>query len=134
MSKICHRSLALAAAAALGVASLLTAPARAQMKPDETVKTLKTPDGLEVTLFASEPGMVNPTDMDIDANGRVWVLEAANYRASKARPEGDRIMILEDTDGDGKADSYKVFYQDPSLFAPLGICVLGDKVYVAQSP
>ena len=39
---------------------------------------------------------------------------------------GDRIVILEDTDGDGTADSSKVFTQDPSLFSPLGITVLGN--------
>src|SRR5206468_5170805 len=52
------------------------------------------PDGLEVTLFASEPMVVNPADMDIDAKGRVWVTEGANYRSTfqkwgKLRPEGD---------------------------------------------
>jgi putative membrane-bound dehydrogenase-like protein len=138
MSKLRNRLLTLAAGWSLGAAALaVLAPApaaRAQMTPEETLKTLKAPDGLEVSLFASEPGLVNPTDMDIDSRGRIWVLEAADYRRFKTRPEGDRIMILEDTDGDGKADKYKVFYQDPSLFAPLGICVLGNKVYVAQSP
>jgi putative membrane-bound dehydrogenase-like protein len=138
MSKLRNRLLSLAAGWSLGAAALaVLAPApaaRAQMTPEETLKTLKAPDGLEVSLFASEPGLVNPTDMDIDSRGRIWVLEAADYRRFKTRPEGDRIMILEDTDGDGKADKYKVFYQDPSLFAPLGICVLGNKVYVAQSP
>ena len=43
-------------------------------------------------------------------------------------------MILEDTDGDGKADSIKVFAQDKAIFCPLGICVMGNKVYVSQSP
>src|SRR5205814_2093572 len=64
----------------------------------------------------------------------VWVAEAANYRGSKLRPEGDRIMILEDTHHAGKCDSYKVFVQDKRLFAPLGVCKLGNKLYVAQSP
>src|SRR5207247_8878837 len=66
--------------------------------------------------------------------GRVWWVESMNYRGSKMRPEGDRIMIAEDPDHTGKATSYKVFYQDKSLIGPLGICVLGNKVYVAQSP
>ena len=46
-------------------------------------------------------------------------LEAANYRGSHLRPEGDRILILEDTHHTGKCDSYKVFVQDKRLFAPL---------------
>jgi putative membrane-bound dehydrogenase-like protein len=102
--------------------------------PDEFIKTFKLHEGLDVTCFAQEPGCINPTDMDIDERGRVWWVESMNYRGSKMRPEGDRIMIAEDTKGEGKADSYKVFYQGPELIGPLGICVLGSKVYVAQSP
>ena len=62
-------------------------------------------EGLEATLFASEPEISNPTNIDIDSRGRVWVCEVMNYRGNNGkRPEGDRILILEDTDGDGKAD------------------------------
>ena len=121
----------------LGAIALLLAAASAataQKSPQETVKSFKVAEGLEATVWASEPGMVNPTDMDVDERGRVWVTEAANYRGSKLRPEGDRIMVLEDKDLDGVCDSYHVFAQDPSLFAPLGICKLGDKLYVSQSP
>ncbi|MEO6931154.1 MAG: PVC-type heme-binding CxxCH protein, partial [Chitinophagaceae bacterium] len=50
------------------------------------------------------------------------------------KDEGDRILILEDTDGDGKADTSKVFYQDSSINAALGIAVLGNKVIVSCSP
>jgi putative membrane-bound dehydrogenase-like protein len=129
----------LAAGATVALAALAAAPSLAQKAPDETAKGLKLADGLEATLWASEPGLVNPTDIDVDARGRVWVLEAANYRSTIKpwkilRPEGDRILILEDTDGDGKCDSYKVFYQGTDLQAPLGICVMGDKVVVSQSP
>src|SRR5262245_30803595 len=92
---------------------------------DVSVKAMKVLDGLEVTAWASEPGLINPTAMDIDERGRIWVTESMNYRGSKMRPEGDRILIMEDTDADGKADSYKVFYQDKSIIGPLGICVLG---------
>src|SRR5436305_1889351 len=98
---------------------LTAGTARAQMSPEESLQSLKVPEGLEVKLFATEPDLVNPTNIDIDSKGRVWVLEAANYRKFKTRPEGDRIVVLEDTNGDGKADKTTVFYQDPSLFAPL---------------
>jgi putative membrane-bound dehydrogenase-like protein len=104
------------------------------MSPEETLETFKVAPGLKATVWASEPGIVKPTNMDIDSKGRIWITEAANYRGSKTRPEGDRIMILEDTKHTGVCDSYKVFAQDPALFAPLGICVLGNKVIVAQSP
>ncbi len=96
-------------------------------------------DGLEVELFASEPMMINPTNMDIDHKGRIWICEARNYRlkfnqSHKARPEGDRILILEDMDGDGKADKSTVFYQGEEINAALGIAVLGNKVVVSASP
>ena len=122
---------AMVCSAALLLTSLT---ATAQKTPEQTVATFKTADGLETTLWASEPGIVKPTNMDIDERGRIWVTEAANYRGAHRRPEGDRIMILEDTQHTGVCDSYKVFVQDKRLYAPLGICKLGNKLYVAQSP
>lgn len=99
------------------------------------------PNDLEATLWAESPMFNNPTNMDIDAKGRVWITEAVNYRKfnNKAEsrlnhPEGERIMILEDTDGDGKADNSKVFVQDPDLVSPLGIAVIGNKVIVSCAP
>ncbi|HEY2930390.1 MAG TPA: PVC-type heme-binding CxxCH protein [Acidobacteriota bacterium] len=117
----------------------LTAVLLPQKSPQQTLAGLKTADGLEITLWASEPSMVNPTNIDVDARGRIWVLEAVNYRRTlfgkpDYRAKGDRILILEDTDGDGKADKTKVFAQDPSLRSPLGIAVLGNQVIVSQSP
>ncbi len=105
----------------------------------EPAEGFTTADGLELTLWAAEPDVVNPTNMAIDERGRVWVTEAVNYRRRLKDVEdilegGDRILILEDTDGDGRADSRKVFDQSPELRAPLGIAVLGNKVYVSQSP
>lgn len=106
--------------------------------PENALKTLKTSQGLEVKTFATEPMLQNPTNMDIDERGRVWITEAYNYRpAINGNPtteKGDRIVILEDTNGDGKADVQKVWYQGPELNAPLGILVLGNKAIVSQSP
>ena len=57
------------------------------------------PDDLEVTTWATSPMFLNPTNMDTDAEGRIWVAEGVNYRKNKnRRPEGDRIVVLEDTD------------------------------------
>jgi putative membrane-bound dehydrogenase-like protein len=99
---------------------------------------LKIDPELEITTFATEPMLKNPTNMDIDSKGRVWITEAFNYRPAIAgnptNPAGDRIIILEDTNDDGKADKEKVFYQSPELNAPLGIAVLDSMVIVAQSP
>ena len=99
---------------------------------------LKTADGLQTTLFASEPQITNPINIDVDHLGRVWVLEAYNYRpAVNGKSElgaGDRIVILQDTNGDGVSDVTKVFYQGPELQSPLGIWVMGNKAIVSQSP
>ncbi len=99
------------------------------------------PDDLEASLWAEAPMFYNPTNMDVDAKGRIWVTEAVNYRNYNNKPEtrmnhpeGDRVMILEDTNGDGKADQSKVFVQDKDLIAPLGIAVIGNKVIVSCSP
>ena len=53
---------------------------------------------------------------------------------SARQPEGDRIVVLQDTDGDGKADSTHTFVQEPALIAPLGVSVIDNKVIVAQPP
>jgi putative membrane-bound dehydrogenase-like protein len=104
----------------------------------EQLKKMKVADGLEVTLFATEPMVRNPANMDIDSRGRIWVTEGANYRVwnkwGKLRPEGDRIVILEDTDGDSMADKETTFYQGNEINTALGICVLGNKVIVSRSP
>jgi putative membrane-bound dehydrogenase-like protein len=105
----------------------------------EQTKNLQVADGTVATLFAAEPMVVNPADMDIDARGRIWVTEGANYRSSfqrwgVLRPGGDRIVILEDTNNDGQADKETVFYQDLTVNAALGIGVFGNKVIVSSSP
>ena len=106
--------------------------------PENALKGLTIAEGLAVTPFATEPMLKNPTNIDVDERGRVWVCEAYNYRpdinGNPTNALGDRIMILQDNDGDGKADTAKVFYQGPEMNAPLGICVLGNKVIVSQSP
>jgi putative membrane-bound dehydrogenase-like protein len=93
------------------------------------------PEGLEVTMWATSPALNNPTNIDFDAQGRLWVAEGVNYRSKGSRrPEGDRIVILEDTTGDGKADKSTVFVQESALASPLGVAVFGNKVVVSQPP
>jgi len=94
------------------------------------VAALDVAEGLKATLFASEPMMLSPSNIDIDHRGRVWVCEIVNYRHfanenNPRREEGDRILILEDTNGDGRADLQKVFYQGTDIDSPHGITVLG---------
>jgi len=100
---------------------------------------IRTPDDLTATLFAAEPLLSSPSDIDIDARGRVWVCEVMNYRGKKeTRSAGDRILVLEDTDSDGKADKQTVFYQGRDVDSALGICVIGEgpgrKVIVSCAP
>jgi putative membrane-bound dehydrogenase-like protein len=101
------------------------------------VEGLEAAAGVEATLFAQAPMVVNPIAMDVDARGRVWVTEGRNYRdansAAGAPPVdgGDRIVILEDGDGDGRADTQKTFYQGPDVNAAMGIAVLGNRAIVS---
>ena len=94
--------------------------------------------GLKIQTMATEPTLINPTNIDVDERGRVWVTEAYNYRFqinnNKPKTEGDRILILEDKDGNGSLETSKVFYQGPEINAPLGISVLGNRVFISQSP
>ncbi|MEM7011874.1 MAG: PVC-type heme-binding CxxCH protein [Verrucomicrobiota bacterium] len=114
---------------------LIVPQAFPQFEPTQALDALEVPSGLELTLFASEPTLVSPTNLDVDARGRVWVIEVTNYRRNRdTRPEGDRILILEDTDGDGVADDTKVFYQGRDIDSAMGIAVLGDRVIVTCSP
>ena len=93
------------------------------------------PEGFEVTLWAATPMLRNPTNIDIDRDGRIWVAEGVRYRSHHARqPEGDRIVVLEDTDHDGKADATHTFVQEPALIAPLGVSVIDNKIVVSQPP
>ena len=115
----------------------LPALGQSSREADKAVSQLDLYPGLEATLFASEPKILSPTNIDVDNRGRVWVCEVVNYRAhaqNNKRSRGDRILILEDTDGDGKADSQKVFYQGRDVDAALGICVLGKRVIVTCAP
>ena len=103
------------------------------------VASMEMAAGLEVTLFAAEPTLVNPTNLHVDHRGRVWVIEGYNYRnglnpENPYRKEGDRILILEDTNGDGISDQSKVYYQGEDINAALGIFVMGNKVIVSHSP
>ncbi len=103
--------------------------------PANAVKNLDVHSDLKATLFVSEPKITNPVNLDIDHRGRIWLCDVQNYRGNiKTRPAGDRILILEDTDGDGVADSVKTFYQGKDIDSLMGICVLGNKVIVSASP
>jgi putative membrane-bound dehydrogenase-like protein len=109
-------------------------PPTARQAAPPTLDSLDLAEGLQATLVAQAPTITNPTNIDVDARGRVWLLEGYNYRKFKPhplRPEGDRIVILQDTTDDGIADVTKVFYQGTDIDAAMGIAVLGNKVIVS---
>lgn len=114
---------------------------QAQFDPDKVSpdhldpSTFAVPEGLEATLWATSPQLFNPANMDIDSKGRIWVSEGVNYRSKGGRrAAGDRIVVLEDTDGDGVADKSHTFVQDPELTCPLGVAVFDNVVVVSNTP
>jgi putative membrane-bound dehydrogenase-like protein len=147
-----HRATAAWVGLILGLAGLTLRPATAsaQVSAQESARRLKPAEGLEATLWASEPMLSNPTNIDVDSRGRVWVTEGLNYRLTRGGnrrfhriEEADRIKILEDTDGDGKADKVTVF-ADRIFPVPMGIAIeehydksgkyRGCKVFIGNSP
>ena len=102
---------------------------------DKAVAGLTVATGLQASLAASEPMLKSLTNIDIDHKGRIWACEVVNYRKHKNdRAEGDRILILEDTNQDGIVDTSKVFYQGRDIDSALGLCVLGNRVIVSAAP
>ena len=81
--------------------------------PAQLVAKMQVPPGFEVTLFAAEPQVQQPVAITTDGRGRLWVCEMYTYAESKvnfATQLRDRIVILEDSDGDGKSDKRTVFW------------------------
>ncbi len=90
------------------------------------------PPGFTVELVAGEPDIVNPVAMTFDERGRIWITESLEYPRREPGPGRDRVKVLEDTDGDGKADRFTVFAD--GLNIPSGIAVGHGGVWVANSP
>jgi putative membrane-bound dehydrogenase-like protein len=99
--------------------------------PAETVKGLIVPPGFSVTLFAGEPDLTQPIGFCFDDRGRLWVAENESYPNWK--PDGhDRIVIYEDTDGDGHFDKRTVFYDKLNYLTGLEVGFGG--VWVVSAP
>ena len=100
--------------------------------PQDELKSFRIADGFEVTLFAAEPMVVKPVQMNWDADGRLWVVTSTAYPHLKTGQQAnDKISVLEDTDGDGKADKSTIFVE--GLLTPTGILPGDGGVYVANS-
>lgn len=102
---------------------------------EDAVKKLKLPEGYKIELFASEeqfPEIAKPMQMSFDNKGRLWVAcmpTYPHYKPGDPRPD-DKIVILEDTNGDGKADKSTVFAD--KLHLPVGFEIAPEGVYVSQ--
>ncbi|TWU46259.1 GDSL-like Lipase/Acylhydrolase [Rubripirellula tenax] len=105
--------------------------------PEESIEMMSMPDGFRVELFASErefPELANPNQIAFDSRGRLWVSCMPNYpqwQPGAKRPD-DRLLILEDTDGDGKADKSTTFYD--KLICPTGFEFFDGGVLVVDEP
>ncbi|MEM1069765.1 MAG: PVC-type heme-binding CxxCH protein, partial [Planctomycetota bacterium] len=105
--------------------------------PEESIDMMSVPKGFKVELFASErefPELANPNQIAFDNKGRLWVSCMANYpqwQPGAAKPN-DRLLIFEDTDGDGKADECKTFYD--KLICPTGFEFWNGGVLVVDEP
>jgi putative heme-binding domain-containing protein len=103
---------------------------------EEAIGKMTIAKGLKVNLFASEqefPELAKPVQMSFDARGRLWVAAWPTYPHWKPKePMDDKILIFEDTDGDGKADRRTVFAD--GLHCPTGFEFANGGVYVAQAP
>jgi putative membrane-bound dehydrogenase-like protein len=113
----------------------------AGLAPEQAARAMTVPEGFEVKLFAGEPDVHQPIAMCLDDRGRVWVAEAYIYPQrrpglspllSSKKEEGDRILIFEDTDGDGKFDKRTVFMEGLNLLSGLEVGFGG--VWIGAAP
>ena len=105
----------------------------AGLSAPDAAEAMTVPEGFRVTLAASEPDVVRPIAFTHDDRGRLWVVEAHTYPVPAPEGEGrDRILIFEDTDGDGTLDSRKVFIEGLNLVSGLELGFGG--VWVGAAP
>ena len=99
---------------------------------EEERKTFVLPEGFEVNLFAADPGIHKPIQMNFDPQGRLWIAASEVYpQIAPGQKATDKILILEDTDGDGVSDKTTVFAD--GLLIPTGIEPGDGGAYVANS-
>ena len=101
---------------------------------EDAQKFMQTPAEFRVELFASEPMIIKPISFTFDERGRLWVIEAMDYpnEVLNGNPGDDRIKILEDTNGDGRADKVTVFAEHLNL--PTSLTFANGGVIVAAAP
>jgi len=106
------------------------------LSPEDEMKTFFLPPGYRVELVASEPMVQDPILIDWDSRGRMWVIELLGYmpdlKATNERQPSGRVVVLEDTNGDGTMDKRTVFLD--GLVLPRALKVLESGVLVAEPP
>ncbi|MEZ6048332.1 MAG: hypothetical protein R3C11_22715 [Planctomycetaceae bacterium] len=123
----------------LCVNSLLSAQESELLTPAEAAEKFSVPEGFNVKLFAGEPDVVQPIAFTIDDRGRLWVVECLSY-PQWSETKQDRVIILEDTDGDGTFDNRKVFWdQGVNLsgielgFGGVWLCSTPNLIFIPDS-
>ena len=107
------------------------------LSPEKFIETCTVPEGYELRLFADEqrfPELANPVQLAFDSKGRLWVATMPSYpqwQPGEPKP-ADKLVILEDTDGDGKADTSTIFYD--KLHCPTGFQFFAGGVLVMDQP
>ncbi|MDZ4699019.1 MAG: PVC-type heme-binding CxxCH protein [Rhodothermales bacterium] len=104
------------------------------LAPESSMAYIQVPPEFELQLFAAEPDILKPIAMAWDERGRLWVIETQDY-PNTVNPDHtgtDRIKILEDTDGDGRADRFTIFAD--SLNIPTSLTFANDGVIVSMAP
>ncbi len=128
LSVVC---LLITAASALAQDGAFPVAQTAGLTPEDAAKKMTLPAGFRATPFAGEPAIHQPIAFTIDERGRLWVVE--NYAYPHWSPYGkDRIVILEDTDGDGRHDKRTVFFDQINFGS--GIAVGHGGVWVGSPP
>ncbi|MEX2641384.1 MAG: PVC-type heme-binding CxxCH protein [Balneolales bacterium] len=112
------------------------------LPPEETLQHFQLEEGFRIELVAHDPMLTEPVAMDIDADGRLWVVEMPSVHPVHDKgvqetyeleqvPEG-RVVVLEDSNDDGKMDIYRIFYE--GLILPRAIKVLHDGILLGEPP
>jgi len=105
----------------------------AGLSPERAAQEMTLPPGFKATLFAGEPDVVQPIAFCLDDRARLWVVEGMCYPKKRAEGQGtDRILIFEDTNGDGKFDKRTIFMEKLNLVS--GIEVGFGGVWIGQAP
>ncbi len=99
---------------------------------EAALEGFKLPEGAKIEVFAADPQISKPIQMNWDKHGRLWVVGSSMYPQIKpGQEEGDRVYVLEDSTGDGRADKVEVFADD--LYIPTAVAPGDGGVYVANS-